>query len=89
MDKDSNWNYNNGLATVIPNALIFGLIGYPFVLPDMVGGNAYVLLPNRELFIRWAELNVFLPSIQFSIVPWQYDAELVQIISDMMELRAR
>jgi alpha-glucosidase (family GH31 glycosyl hydrolase) len=89
MDKDSRWDSTNGLATLIPHTLVFGLLGYPFVLPDMIGGNAYGFLPDRELFIRWTELNVFLPSVQFSIVPWQFDAELLQITRDMMALRDR
>lgn len=41
LDKDSTRGYDNGLKTLIPTALIFGLLGYPFVLPDMIGGNAY------------------------------------------------
>jgi myogenesis-regulating glycosidase len=89
MDKDSRWGYNNGLSTLIPHALTYGLIGYPFVLPDMVGGNGYVVLPDRELFIRWTQVNVFLPSLQFSIAPWQYDSELVRIVNKMMAIRAR
>ena len=39
MDKDSRWGYNNGLKTLIPHALTFGVIGYPFVLPDMIGNK--------------------------------------------------
>ncbi len=40
-DKWSNWGYDNGLKTVIPTALVFSILGYPFILPDMIGGNAY------------------------------------------------
>ena len=50
--------------------------GYPFVLPDMIGGNGYGSeLPSRELFVRWMQANVFMPAMQFSFVPWQYDQE--------------
>ncbi|XP_067659213.1 myogenesis-regulating glycosidase-like [Haliotis asinina] len=85
MDKDSTWDNNNGLKTLIPCALTMGLIGYPFILPDMIGGNAYDNssglearnYPDEELFIRWMQLNTFLPSLQFSIVPWVYNNDTV------------
>lgn len=80
LDKDSNWDYRNGLKTLINTALTFGILGYPFILPDMIGGNAYEgHIPERELFIRWLEATALLPSMQFSIVPWQYDEEVINI----------
>ena len=51
--------------------------GYPFVLPDMVGGNGYNGRPERELFLRWLQLSVFLPAIQFSYPPWLYDQQVL------------
>ena len=88
MDKDSNWTYENGLKTLIPHALLFGVIGYPFMLPDMIGGNAYGSsgLPERELYVRWLQANALLPCMQFSIAPWQYDAEVVKIAQQMVAL---
>jgi len=41
MDKDSRWGPDNGLQSLIPSVLFYGIAGYPFVLPDMIGGNAY------------------------------------------------
>ena len=38
--------------------------GYSFVLPDMIGGNGYKGDPSRELYIRWLQVNVFMPSMQ-------------------------
>ncbi len=87
MDKDSRWGHVNGLRTLIPHALTFSLLGYPFVLPDMVGGNAYkTTYPSKELFIRWLQANVFLPCIQFSICPWDYDEETVTLARDLVSL---
>jgi alpha-glucosidase (family GH31 glycosyl hydrolase) len=64
------------LKTLINTALTFGILGYPFILPDMIGGNAYSgMKPDRELFIRWLQATSLMPAMQFSIVPWQYDAE--------------
>ncbi|KAJ8301025.1 hypothetical protein KUTeg_022544 [Tegillarca granosa] len=92
-DKDSKWGYDNGLRTLIPVALTMGILGYPFVLPDMIGGNGYgehlatdVVLPERELYIRWLQLSAFMPSMQFSFVPWQYDSEVVAIAKQMVEI---
>ncbi|XP_038078855.1 myogenesis-regulating glycosidase-like [Patiria miniata] len=85
MDKDSRWGWDNGLKTLITTALTFSLLGYPYVLPDMIGGNSYesefhgLEVPPRELFIRWLEITAFMPAMQFSISPWQYDDEVVTI----------
>ena len=89
MDKESRWDDDNGLATLIPHVLTFGLLGYPFALPDMVGGNAYHGLPDRELFVRWLEANALMPAIQLSIPPWQYDEEVVEIARKMLQIRER
>jgi len=90
MDKASGWNLPRGFDTVIPTALTFSITGYPYVLPDMIGGNAYIVgredMPQRELYIRWLELSAFLPCMQFSISPWQYDEEVVQIAQKFVNL---
>lgn len=36
IDKDSNWSYENGLKSLLPSIFNVSLLGYPFVLPDMV-----------------------------------------------------
>jgi len=38
-DKASIWGLDNGLESVVTGALTLGILGYPFVLPDMIGGN--------------------------------------------------
>lgn len=87
-DKDSKYTWNNGLPTLITTLLQMNLNGYLFVLPDMIGGNGYVgdsfeltALPPKDMFIRWLQCNVFMPSLQFSFVPWQYDNEVTIFIS--------
>lgn len=74
-DKESSWGLDNGLHSVLTGILSLGLCGYPFILPDMIGGNAYDCLPNAELLIRWTQLNALLPAMQFSLAPWEYGAE--------------
>jgi len=42
IDRDSVWGYELGLKSIIPTVLTVGILGYQFVLPDMIGGNAYL-----------------------------------------------
>ncbi|XP_066510219.1 myogenesis-regulating glycosidase-like [Hoplias malabaricus] len=86
VDRDSLWGYDLGLKSIIPTVLTVSILGYQFVLPDMIGGNAYPNrteghqgLPDRELYIRWLELSAFMPAMEFSIPPWVYDDEVVEI----------
>jgi hypothetical protein len=74
-DKASTWAADNGLHSVLTGILALGLTGYPFILPDMVGGNAYEGRPDAELMIRWTQLNSLLPSMQFSLLPWEFSDE--------------
>lgn len=71
-DKDTRWGIDNGLYSVITTTLSFSTMGYPYVLPDMIGGNEYEDQKcGSELLIRWMELSAPMPSIQFSIIPWR------------------
>ncbi|GFQ73379.1 myogenesis-regulating glycosidase [Trichonephila clavata] len=92
-DKFSSWDYPNGLKTLIPNALQLSLMGYFYILPDMIGGNNYGSvdgsLPDRELYIRWLQATVFLPVLQFSIAPWDYDDEVIAIAKKMVDLHEK
>jgi hypothetical protein len=79
-DKWSRWGLDNGLHSVLTGALTLGLIGYPFVLPDMIGGNAYgTEMPDAELMVRWMQLTALLPAMQFSLCPWDYGREVTAI----------
>ncbi|OWF52060.1 uncharacterized family 31 glucosidase KIAA1161-like [Mizuhopecten yessoensis] len=89
LDLTSSWDRNNGLEKLIPVATTFGLLGYPFVLPDMIGGNGYIGLPDRELYIRWLQANTFLPAMQFSIGPWLFDEAVVNISREYINLHAK
>lgn len=86
MDKMSNWGHVNAFKTIIPCVLTYGLLGYPFILPDMIGGNAYNNQPDAELYIRWVQLNTFLPSMQFSIVPWMYNETIIKIVQKFTKM---
>ncbi|XP_060071304.1 myogenesis-regulating glycosidase-like [Ylistrum balloti] len=89
LDLTSSWGRNNGLEKLIPVAMTFGLLGYPYVLPDMIGGNGYIGLPDRELYIRWLQANTFLPAMQFSIGPWLFDEAVVNISREYIDLHSK
>jgi alpha-glucosidase (family GH31 glycosyl hydrolase) len=84
-DKASIWGLDNGLESVITGALTFGVLGYPYVLPDMIGGNDWGQPPTKELMVRWAQANALLPSMQFSIPPWTFDGECAQLCLKAVE----
>lgn len=79
-DKWSRWGLDNGLHSVLTQALTMSMIGYPFILPDMIGGNAYGgEEPDAELLVRWTQLSALLPAMQFSVPPWSFDETANQI----------
>lgn len=78
-DKTTAWGLDNGLHSVLTGILALGLSGYPFILPDMVGGNEYDEKADAELMIRWTQLNALLPAMQFSLAPWDYGEECSEI----------
>ena len=94
LDRSSTWNTDNGLKSVLNAVLSLGLGGYGSILPDMIGGNGKVATdlnsteqPEMELYIRWLQLNTFLPFLQFSLGPWRYKSEpLMQHVRDMTSL---
>ncbi|XP_066597048.1 myogenesis-regulating glycosidase [Prorops nasuta] len=96
IDKDSSWSWNNGLPTLITTLIQMNLNGYVHVLPDMIGGNGYLdgslngtVYPSKELFIRWLQANVFMPSLQYSFVPWDFDNETLAISKNYTDLHSQ
>ena len=75
-DREHAWD-KNGLGSLIPTAIVQGLLGYPYICPDMIGGGnwAFTVDPNfvydEELFVRMAQCAVFFPMMQFSLAPWR------------------
>ena len=89
-DRFSTWDFKNGLQSIIPTVLTSGLLGYPFALPDIIGGNAYFgRNPDTELFVRWTQVNALMPAMQFSIAPWHIGQEAQDLVSQAMKLRKR
>lgn len=74
-DRNHTWDNHSGLNSIIPNSICQGLIGHPFICPDMVGGGAWSdFKPDKsidqELFVRWAQVSAFFPMMQYSKAPW-------------------
>jgi alpha-glucosidase (family GH31 glycosyl hydrolase) len=75
-DRAPAWD-ESGLASLIPNGIAMGLIGHPFLCPDMVGGGDYLYFTDsqhpvdEELFVRCAQTSALFPMVQFSSAPWR------------------
>lgn len=71
----ADWSYS-GLKGIIPAVFLHSLMGYPFFIPDAVGGSlAREDEVDEELFIRWLELNSFLPVLSFQKPPWSFSSD--------------
>lgn len=75
-DRNHSWT-DWGINTILPSALLQGLIGHPFICPDMIGGGWWSLnyTPgfeiDQELFVRMAQVSALFPMMQFSWAPWR------------------
>ena len=90
IDKHSVWGRENGLAAIIPEAITVSMRGFPYVMPDMIGGNQYDQDKiDKELLVRWAQASALMPLMQFSVGPWHFDEETVRLAREASELHVR
>lgn len=93
-DKNHAWE-GNGLADLIPCAILQGLLGYPFICPDMIGGGAWTVRElgqpvDQELFVRMAQTSALFPMMQFSWAPWEaVDENHLDMIRNAAKLHIR
>ena len=91
-DKAHKWS---ALAKLVPDMIAGGLLGHPFMCPDMIGGGSWTaFLPGApfdpELFVRSAQVHALCPMMQFSASPWRVlDAEKQKIVRDIVALRQK
>ncbi len=60
----------------LPNLMLAGLCGYPYVFADMVGGGLNSSFEpgksfSHKLFIRSCQMQALMPMMQFSAAPWR------------------
>jgi len=74
-DKDHSWG---ALEMLVPDMIAAGLIGHPFVCPDMIGSGSWLAFSpdapdpyDPELFVRSAQIHALCPMMQFSAAPWR------------------
>jgi alpha-glucosidase (family GH31 glycosyl hydrolase) len=83
--KDTRWGLDNGLHALITQGMTQAILGYPYLICDMVPGRvqtrfADAPLPTDELFVRWTEASAFTPILQFSYGPWNYGADTLAAV---------
>ena len=102
MDRSRLFNRNGGLGSVIPSVLTLSVLGYPFILPDMIGGSPTIedimgeskteisdKLHQRGVYMRWLQASIFLPGLQFSVGPWNYDEKVVNLTRQLLAMREK
>lgn len=92
LDRTFTWSENNGLRSVLNAVISLGLGGYSFVIPNKIGGNVSEIKNSgdRELFIRWVQLNAFLPVMEFGYLPWTpRDQMILSVVKNMSTLHVK
>lgn len=88
--RTSTWDASTGLKSIIPAVLTLGLLGYPLVNPGSVGGDVIssnITMPDKELYIRWLQLAAFMPVVQLSVPPGDYDLDVIKAAKFMFKVR--
>ena len=90
-DRPHAWE--GGADTLVPCAILQGLMGYPYICPDMIGGGSWIynfydnFEIDGELFVRMAQASALLPMMQFSWAPWrvlsQHHFEIVKAAANL------
>ncbi len=80
-DQLVNWSMDDGLASVIPAGISLGICGIGYFHSDIGGFHTFPKITrDKEIFMRWAELEVFSPVMRTheGVNPnlnWQFDSD--------------
>ncbi|TYB62354.1 glycoside hydrolase [Nonomuraea sp. PA05] len=92
-DKPPLWG-PAGIGSLIPEMLAQGMIGHPFVCPDMIGGGEIEAMTeqsavDQEFFVRYAQTAALSPMMQFSVLPFRVlDDVHLAAVRDALAVRA-
>ncbi|KAI1291091.1 Oligosaccharide 4-alpha-D-glucosyltransferase [Halotydeus destructor] len=81
----STWS---SLGAIIPTVMSLGMIGYSVVNVGSVGGVIDEKF-NRQLYIRWLELSIFMPVLQFNSPAGSEtnDIEIIKLNKRLLKIR--
>ncbi|MEV0616427.1 glycoside hydrolase family 31 protein [Nonomuraea sp. NPDC050404] len=92
-DKPPLWG-PAGIGSLVPEMLAQGMIGHPFVCPDMIGGGEIGAMTgqeaiDQEFFVRYAQTAALSPMMQFSVLPSRVlDDVHLAAVRDALAVRA-
>ena len=94
-DQHTDWTKDYGMPCVMPASFSLGFSGVPLVHSDIGGFFSFGRLKrDKELFIRWMEMNTFSPLMRSheSIRPWAnaqpYDEDILPYTARLTALHA-
>lgn len=89
-DKNHKWS---DVQQLIPDLIAVGLLGHPFVCPDMIGGGEFSSFLNtkvldQEIIVRSAQIHALCPMMQFSVAPWRVlDKKHLAAVNKAVQIR--
>ena len=56
-------------------------------MSEHIGGGKTETKPNDELYIRWLQASLFMPSVLISYPPWSFKNKTRDIVMKMLDVR--
>lgn len=88
-----NKNSQKCIRNILPDVFNLGLMGYPFIMSDGFSRDFKThygeALPSRDLFIRWMQLSAFLPALRYTVKPWSFDEEVVEVARNLTKFHSK
>ena len=97
-NRKLSWDANNGLRSIIPEALTLGVIGYPYIIApglnmaDILEGSVSRVNSKSEiaeLYIRWLQTVSLFPVVRFTIQPSYFPRNMTRLADDIWRARQK